>query len=539
MSLRFTVNSQADKLLPKNEIAITIAGMELRTPTTMQVAPPEARVELHNGRIADVVSGQYLPGNVRITLRNGRIETLPGLPGEPDDLHPDYYIDLQGKAVIPGLFNTHCHLQMKYPSMLATIRDMSLARKLAGNQIEKNLADCQVRGILHLRDALTTDLRPNHTLKDRVSTGQIPGPRLYQSVLVTPPGGTYSSPPGLFDYLITFVVGAKYIQYSNPASGVVVFPSDAGDQQVRDAVDRAIEERGADSIKLYDQREFVPTYKPGAQVMTLPQLAAAADQARRRGIPCTMHHVTVDSFRRGAQAGVTSLAHLPLDAALSPGDILAFKNAGAIIEPTISLTYFLSWALPNVPWQDHPRLKRLDAWRAQNFDSLMKEYWLPGLGSSAAEMFSKARESRFKMFGVVDMSSAFRYWGGHISQGIDNLMMMLDAGIPIACGTDAGAIPASEAMVGLELALLCLLLNPENGRMRFTPADALRAATLYSAHTLGVEQDFGSIQPGKVADLAILEGDPLHDINQLGGPVAALFTAGQLTLNPGKLQLTS
>ena len=350
-------------------------------------------------------------------------------------------------------------------------------------------------------------------------------------MLVTPPGGTYSSPPSLFDYLISSLIGAKHIQYNDPASGVVVFASEATEQQVRDAVDRAIDERGADTIKLYDQREFVPTYKPGAQVMKLFQLAAAADQARRRGIPCTMHHVTVEGFRRGAQAGVTSLAHLPLDNILNSSDIQTFKNAGAIIEPTVSLAYFLSWALPGVSWQDHPRLKQLDAWHARNSAELMKEYWLPELSSSAAEMFAKAQGSRFKMLGLVDMSAAFRYWGGHISRGIDNLTMLLEAGVPIACGTDAGAIPASEAMIGLELSLLELLLNPQYGPVRFSPADVLRSATLHSARALRVEQDFGSIHPGKVADLAILDGDPLHDSNQIGSPVAALFVAGQLALN--------
>jgi imidazolonepropionase-like amidohydrolase len=512
--------------------------MEPKTQTPTSMLTPGTTIELSNGRIVDVVNGQYLPGDVRIILREGRIQAMPGLPGEPGDLHGDVSIDLQGKAVIPGLFNTHCHLQMKYPSMLASPRDLTQVRKLSAGQIEKNLADCQARGMTHLRDTLTSDLRPNRVLQRRITCGELPGPRLHQCVLVTSPGGTYSSPPSLFDFLLTFLAGAKP-QFNDPASGVVVFPSEATGQQVRQAIDLAIDERRANSIKLYDQREFVPTYKPGAQVMTQAQLDAAADQARRRGIPCTMHHATVESFQRGARAGVTSLAHLPLDAALSSDDVRAFKNAGGIIEPTVSLAYFLSWNMPGAPWLDHPRLKRLNEWRAQNYADLMNEFWLPGLLPSAMEMFVKAQRGEFKMFGLINAARPFLYWGGQISQGTDNLLMLLEEGVPIACSTDAGAVPASEAMIGLEIALLALLLNPENGPAHFTPADALRAATLHSARALGVEQDFGSIRSGKVADLALLDGDPLQDIAQIGHPVAALFVAGQLVANSCGLQFTA
>ncbi|MGM9478526.1 amidohydrolase family protein [Pedobacter sp. GSP4] len=49
----------------------------------------------------------------------------------------------------------------------------------------------------------------------------------------------------------------------------------------------------------------------------------------------------------------------------------------------------------------------------------------------------------------------------------------------------------------------------------FTPADALAAATIISAETVGQEKNIGSIKVGKKADFAVIDGNPLIDINKL------------------------
>jgi Tol biopolymer transport system component/imidazolonepropionase-like amidohydrolase len=48
----------------------------------------------------------------------------------------------------------------------------------------------------------------------------------------------------------------------------------------------------------------------------------------------------------------------------------------------------------------------------------------------------------------------------------------------------------------------------------FTPLQALRAATLDGARYLGLDKDLGSIEAGKLADIVVLEGNPLEDIRQ-------------------------
>ena len=79
---------------------------------------------------------------------------------------------------------------------------------------------------------------------------------------------------------------------------------------------------------------------------------------------------------------------------------------------------------------------------------------------------------------------------------------MHKAGVTIVAGTDGSGI---ELVRELELYV-------EAG---FTPAEALRAATLAPAHLVGVDGKTGSITVGKQADLVLVDGDPSTHIGDL------------------------
>ena len=88
-----------------------------------------------------------------------------------------------------------------------------------------------------------------------------------------------------------------------------------------------------------------------------------------------------------------------------------------------------------------------------------------------------------------------------------NAKKIADAGIPIAVGTDSGLVGRFPGFwEHREMERLV-----EAG---LTPMQALQAATVIGARFLGVDQDYGSIEPGKVADLLVLTGNPLSDITR-------------------------
>ena len=84
-------------------------------------------------------------------------------------------------------------------------------------------------------------------------------------------------------------------------------------------------------------------------------------------------------------------------------------------------------------------------------------------------------------------------------------------GVPIATGTDTGEVGVTADMVWREIVLL-----REHGA---SPMEAIRAATSAAARLLGIDQDTGSIEAGKLADLVLVDGDPVVDLARLARPV--------------------
>ena len=86
----------------------------------------------------------------------------------------------------------------------------------------------------------------------------------------------------------------------------------------------------------------------------------------------------------------------------------------------------------------------------------------------------------------------------------------IELGIPIAIGTDTGEVGVTSDMVWREVALL-----HDHGASAMA---AIHAATSAAARLLGLDGELGSVQVGKLADLVLVEGDPLADLRRLAAP---------------------
>ncbi len=87
----------------------------------------------------------------------------------------------------------------------------------------------------------------------------------------------------------------------------------------------------------------------------------------------------------------------------------------------------------------------------------------------------------------------------------ESMHQALAAGVKVVAGTDAGGYVHGDNAREVELLV-------ERGMSNM---QAIQAATGWAAECVGLEKDIGTVQPGKLADLLVLDGDPLKDISVL------------------------
>jgi imidazolonepropionase-like amidohydrolase len=96
------------------------------------------------------------------------------------------------------------------------------------------------------------------------------------------------------------------------------------------------------------------------------------------------------------------------------------------------------------------------------------------------------------------------------------------AGVKVAMGTDSGVGPHGDNLSELSLMADCGM----------TPEQAWHATTLSAAELLGVAGELGSLEPGKRADVVVLDGDPT-DLTGLSGRIREVYRDGELVAAGG------
>ncbi len=221
-----------------------------------------------------------------------------------------------------------------------------------------------------------------------------------------------------------------------------------------------------------------------------PQFAASVSRAvHAAGLPMTSHHI----FPATLASGIEGKEHTHLyyrHWATPPyrDDVAQAMRAGNMCVTATLLSGPGSWAAG--------RSRRLPLDSTFFRDSVYTKLYPPSVLQAAR---ARLREPPMS---ARDMATYHQVEGSAFA----SMLRLHQAGVRVVTGTDVSG-PLDEIGVLLETQLLVLA--------GFTPLAAIRAATLDAASCLGVENDLGSVEVGKLADFIIVDGDPATDIRDL------------------------
>ena len=434
-------------------------------------------------RGATVIDGTGAPpsGPVDLVVENGRITELKNVGTPLKAINPanrpapgDHEIDCHGKFVTPGLIDCHAHVGTPWHAMSGEVPTADYVYKL-----------WLAHGVTTVREMGSMNgLNYMMQQRDAAEANQIAAPRM---------------------------ILHAYFPAVNERIKTIFTP-----EQARDWVKR-LKERGADGIKFFGAPPTI--------------MQAALDEAGKQGLRSGCHHaqmaVTRVNALKSAKWGLTSSEHyygipealfenrtvqnFPTDynygdeyfrfsvsgqmfmQAAQPGsrkwnDVLdQFLEVGHTFVPTFNI-YDAN--------RDLMRARRAD-WHGDYTIKTIWKYFQPQRGGHGAYWY------RWSTTNEVEWKQNYQLWMQFVNE-YKNL------GGRVCAGSDSGFI---YQIYGFGLIRELELLQ-EAG---FHPLEVLRAATSLGAELLGLEDDTGSIDVGKRADLLVHDFNPLEDFKLMYG----------------------
>ena len=414
----------------------------------------DSQVAIKGATVLNIRTGQQLRDSV-IIIDKERIKEL----GAASDIAiPDAarVIDASGKWVIPGLVDMHVHGSARndVPKGLYVANGITAVRDMGGNITSLRLA------------------------RQKLDSGETPGPTLFYT------GNVLDGNPPVW-----------------AAMSLIVDSS----EEAKSAVEFLISQ-GASSIKMYNN----------ISESVLPVITATA---KLSGIPVGGHVPKAIPVKRAIEFGMNFIEH----SAIRSRDLLEwglideaeFRRLDSL--PSVTQREALVWQRVDL---NSTQLKALITFIAANdvfldptlsideFDSLFlyekeaKHTNNRYLKSSFVEEALGPEHDIFRMPAELKKTAA---------EGAEKRQQFIGmcnrAGVKILAGTDGPGIGRLTVGFGLhhELALLV--------KAGLKPIEALQAATINAARALRKQNERGSLEAGKIADMVILNADPLSDIN--------------------------
>jgi imidazolonepropionase-like amidohydrolase len=404
-------------------------------------------------------TGAPARSDMTVVITGSRISAM-GETGKVRVPQDAQVVDATGQFVIPGLWDMHVHWDRKDSLPLFIANGVTGVRQMWG-------------------------MPRHHVWRKEFEQGTLLGPRM---VIASP-----------------IVDGPNPIWPGSIAVGTAA--------EAREAV-RTLKQDGADFIKVYSR---------------LPREAffAIADEATKLGLPFAGHVPQSVSAAEASEAGQHSIEHLTgILAACSTREAELRQEREAVVSqlpqgqrlPSPARTRPLTRLMletfsPEKAAALFARLKHNHTWQCPTLTVLRSSAWLddptfrydPRLKYMPAHIKARwdpSSDFRFKAKTAEDFALARLVY----QKQVELVGMMRRAGLEFLAGTDVGN-PYCFPGFSLhdELGLLV--------QAGLTPMEALQSATLNPARFLGKEQELGTVEEGKIADLVLLDANPLQDIS--------------------------
>jgi imidazolonepropionase-like amidohydrolase len=455
-------------------LPIVLVACHFAIAPTLAQAPavPSNRIYITHVTVIDTETGKEAQ-NQTVIISGNRISDIRNSKKAkpPADAR---VVEGRGKYLIPGLWDMHVHA-------------------FTEGRFESMFPMFVANGVLGIRDMGTSmPLAEIDQLRKQIANGSLLGPRFVTSGPIL---DGHAKP-----------MRATFLAITTPQEG-------------RAAV-RSLKASGADFVKVYSW-------------LSRDSFLAIADEANKLNIPFGGHVPFSVSVLEASDAGMKSMEHLygiALACATREEEIQNELVKGGADLPAQKLHYldieasFASYSDEKAA-QVFSHLARNHAWQVPTFAAEVPDSRLFDTSITADErlrFIPPSVQKSWSKTAITQSTAGLSPWGKFMEQRLQMVGAMHRAGVPMLAGTDAAWYqPYTYAGFSLHDELTLLV------RAGLTPLESLQTATLNPAHYLGLEKDLGTIAKGKLADMVLLQADPLLDISNTQ-KIEAVIVNGRL-----------
>jgi imidazolonepropionase-like amidohydrolase len=441
------------QLVAPSLVLLRLGGVSLAAQAPRPaVASPDTLVAIVGATVIDGNGGTPLT-DATIVVRGKRIAAL-GPRASTQVPKGTRVVDVTGKFVTPGFIDTNVHLSL-YNNGESMVRYEDRFLDLIAEAAQTELK----YGITTVRDSYGA-LLPLIAIRDSIAHGKLIGPRMLVAGNIVGWGGPKSplfsnaAPVTFFDeQMMDFI-----------AQGAGEELLDMSPDSLRVAM-RAYLDKGPNFVKYggTSHTNNLITFSPRQQ-------EALVDEVHKRGLIAETHSTNPEPLRISLLAGIDLIQHPEVHNVPIPDDLVQL-----IVERKV-ICSVLSNTITGKPWKDYLKTRqRADSARA---DSLKND---------TLKVMQRAKTG-----GCITTPSTDTYLSG-----APEFLRTPRADFHQMPGT--ATLAAIEGLVELGM----------------TPSQAIVAATRNGAIASQGLEDFGTIETGKLADLLVLDADPLADIHNI------------------------